>query len=127
VAIDKAALDKIISDKTRIIELVIQGTKFSVQSSEIIYSDVPVSRPTTRGGVYFADTMAYKAKVLVQDASISKMLSQAMLGPNTDFAKIQLVLGSVSLQIFANLTNYVQKSTGFDLNLVIVETTQMRP
>jgi len=122
VAIDKAALDKIISDKTRIIELVIQDTKFSVQSSEIVYSDVPVSRPTTRGGVYFADTMAYKAKVLVQDSSISKMLSQAMLGPNTDFAKIQLVLDSVPLQIFANLTSYVQKSTGFDLNLVIVET-----
>lgn len=121
-AIDKAALDKIISDKTRIIELVIQDTKFSVQSSEIVYSDVPVSRPTTRGGVYFADTMAYKAKVLVQDSSISKMLSQAMLGPNTDFAKIQLVLDSVPLQIFANLTSYVQKSTGFDLNLVIVET-----
>ncbi len=126
-AIDKAALDKIISDKTRIIELVIQDTKFSVQSSEIVYSDVPVSRPTTRGGVYFADTMAYKAKVLVQDSSISKMLSQAMLGPNTDFAKIQLVLDSVPLQIFANLTSYVQKSTGFDLNLVIVETIQMRP
>jgi len=115
-----AVLDKIIADKTKITEITIQNQKFQVEFSEIIYSDVPVSRPTTRGGVYFSDTMAYKAKILVRDNSLSKFLSQAMLGPNTEFAKIQLVSQS-PVQIFANLTNYVQKSTGFELNLVIVD------
>ena len=115
-----AVLDKIIADKTKITEMIIQNQKFQVEFSEIIYSDVPVNRPTTRGGVYFSDTMAYKAKILVRDNSLSKFLSQAMLGPNTEFAKIQLVSQS-PVQIFANLTNYVQKSTGFELNLVIVD------
>lgn len=117
----KESLDKIIAEKTKIFSIIIQGKTFPVSSSEISYTDVPVNSPTMRGGVYFSDTMTYRAKVLVGDGSISKLLSNAMLGPNTEFAKIQLVLDS-SLQIFGNLTNYVQKSTGFELNLILVET-----
>lgn len=121
-AIHKELLDKIIAEKTKIISLVMQGKTFPVESSEISYTDVPVNSPTMRGGVYFSDTMAYRAKILIRDDSLSKLLSKAMLGPNTEFAKIQLVPESVSLQIFANLTNYVQKSTGFELNMILVET-----
>jgi hypothetical protein len=118
----KEALTKIIAEKTKITSIIIQDKTFPVASSEISYTDVPVNKPTTRGGVYFSDTMAYRAKILVSDNSLSKLLSKAMLGPNTEFAKIQLVPDSVPLQIFGNLTNYVQKSTGIELNLVLVET-----
>ena len=46
-----------------------------------------------------------------------------MLGPNAEFAKIRLIQEeNPSLQILANLTNYVQKSGGFEMNLVIIET-----
>lgn len=114
-------LDKIIADGNKIVAIIIQNKRFQADYSEITYSDVPVSRPTTRGGVYFSDTMAYKAKIVISDSSVSKLLSQAMLGPNTEFAKIQLVLESDSLQVFANLNSYVQKSTGIELNLVIIE------
>jgi hypothetical protein len=114
-------LDKIIADGNKVAAIIIQNKRFRADYSEIVYSDVPVSRPTTRGGVYFSDTMAYKAKIVISDSSVSKLLSQTMLGPNTEFAKIQLVLESDSLQIFANLNSYVQKSAGFELNLVIIE------
>jgi hypothetical protein len=120
-AIHKDLIEKIIAEKTKIISIIIQGNTFPVESSEISYTDVPVNSPTMRGGVYFSDTRAYRAKILVNDYSISKLLSQAMLGPNTEFAKIQLVPDSALLQIFANLINYVQKSTGFELNLILVE------
>lgn len=120
--IHKEALDKMIAERTKIASIIIQNQTFPVVSSEISYTDVPVNSPTMRGGVYFSDTTAYRAKILVNDASISKLLSNAMLGPNTEFAKIRLVPDSASLQIFGNLTNYVQKSTGFELNMILVET-----
>ncbi|MFM7861208.1 MAG: hypothetical protein ACKO7Y_00425 [Candidatus Nitrosotenuis sp.] len=121
-AINKEIMDKLVAQKEKITHLIIQNKSFMAISSEIVFSDVPVSRPTTRGGVYFSDTTAYKAKILVTDFSISQLLSQAMLGPNTEFAKIQLVPESNSVQIIANLTNYVQKSSGIELNLTIMDT-----
>ena len=120
--IDKDLLQRLVKEKTKIAQIIIQNKKFQVESSELSYSDVPVNRPTTRGGVYFSDTMAFKAKVLVLDNVVSEVLSKTMLGPNTEFARIQLVLENTQMQIFANLTNYVQKSKGYDLNMTIVET-----
>lgn len=121
--LDKDALQKLVQNKTGISHIMVQNAKYSVDSSEIGYSDVPVNKPTTRGGVYFSDTMAFKAKVFVSDPSLSKSLSKTMLGPNAEFAKIQIIPnGYSSLQILANLTNYVQKNGGFEMNLVIVET-----
>jgi hypothetical protein len=110
-----------IQDKTPILQIVMQAKPFAVESSTLAHSEVPVSRPTTRGGVYFSDTKAFKAKVLIRDSAISEYLSKAMLGPNTEFAKIQLVPSDPKMQIFANLTNYVQKGSGFELSLTIVE------
>jgi hypothetical protein len=121
--LDKSIIENLIQNKTRMVELMVQEKKFSIDSSDLSYSDVPVNQPTTRGGVYFSDTMAFKARIMIKDPTISKSLSKVMLGPNTEFAKIQLIPdGDASVQIFANLTNYVQKSNGVELNLVVVET-----
>jgi hypothetical protein len=120
--LDKETLDSLVQNKTKIIELVIQNKKYSVDSSELIYSDIPVNRPTMRGNVYFSDMMAFKAKIFIKDSTLSESLSKTMLGPNIEFARIQLVADNTKMQIFANLTNYVQKGGGFELNLVIVET-----
>ncbi|MGQ0606783.1 MAG: hypothetical protein ACT4OD_07560 [Candidatus Nitrosotenuis sp.] len=122
-ALDKEILSAFVRNKMKISELIIQNKKYAVESSEFSYSDVPVSRPTTRGGVYFSDTMAFKAKVFVSDLRLSEVLSKTMLGPNQEFAQIELIpVANTQIQIFANLTNYVQKNTGFELNLMIVET-----
>ena len=120
--LDKTLLQRLVEQKIRITSLQIQKNSFTVEQSEITFSDVPVNRPTTRGGVYFSDTTAYKAKILIRDLSISKFLSQAMLGPNTEFADIDLTPESENFLISANLTNYVQKSSGIELNLTITDT-----
>ena len=120
-SIDNKLLEQIISNKIKIDELIIQNRNFPVMSSELNYSEVPVNKPTTRGGVYFSDTKAFKAKVVVQDKSLSSILPGLMLGPNSEFAKINLVARNFPALVFANLTNYVQKSTGFELNLTIIE------
>ena len=120
--LDKNLLQRLVEQKIRITSLQIQKNSFAVEQSEITFSDVPVNRPTIRGGVYFSDTTAYKAKILIRDLSISKFLSQAMLGPNTEFADIELTPESENLLISANLTNYVQKSSGIELSLTITDT-----
>lgn len=104
--------------------MVLGGRSCKVDKVHLSHSDVPVTRPTTRGGVYFTDKTAFKIRAHVSDDSISKMLSKTMLGPNSDFEEIQFLasVGSSTLRIFANLTNYVQKSTGLELNLVVVGT-----
>lgn len=122
-SLDKEALLRFIQDNIQISEIIIHNKKFHVDSSSVTYSDVPVSKPTTRGGVYFSDTMAFKAKVVVSDLGLSGILSKTMLGPNQEFAQIEMISNpDMKLKIFANLTNYVQKGAGFELNLVIVET-----
>ena len=120
-SLDKKLLDDLVEQKTMISEVIIGDKKFQVVSSELGYSDVPVNKPTTRGGVYFSDTRAFRAKLVIADKSVSNVLPKAMLGPNTEFAKIHLIPQNNSAQIFANLTNYVQKSSGFELNLVVIE------
>lgn len=101
---------------------------YPVDTAELRYSEVPVTKPTTRGGVYFSDKNVFKIKVKISGHDMSKTLSATMLGPNQDFKKI-LILTTVDvgsdkkeLTIFGNLINYVQKSSGFELNLVVVGT-----
>lgn len=119
--LDREFLLGLVAQKTAIQSIMIQGKTFFVDSSEITYSDVPVNRPTIRGGIYHTDTMAFKARVTISDSMISSVLSKTMLGPNQEFAQIEII-ASNKTRIFANLTNYVQKSTGYDLNLVLVDT-----
>lgn len=119
--LDREFLLGLVKEKTTIRSIIIQDKKFAVNDSQITYSDVPVSRPTTRGGVYHTDTMAFKARLTILDNTISSVLSKTMLGPNQEFAQIEVVVND-TMRIFANLTNYVQKSTGFDLNLILVDT-----
>jgi hypothetical protein len=101
---------------------------YPVDDVELRYSEVPVTKPTTRGGVYFSDRMVFKIKAKVSDYGIAKTLSSTMLGPNQDFKKI-LILTTVDvgsrkkeLTIFGNLINYVQKSSSLELNMVVVGT-----
>lgn len=119
--LDKEFLLELVRDKSKIRSIVIQDKTFLVNDSEITYSNVPVTRPTTRGGVYHTDTMAFKAHVTILDHTISLVLSKTMLGPNQEFAQIEVIVND-KMRILANLTNYVQKNSGYDLNLVLVDT-----
>lgn len=99
----------------------VHGVSYGAQAT-ITYSEVPVTKPTTRGGVYFADKMAFKIRAQIPDDSLAGLLSKTMLGPNADFERIALLVDGSGLKIFSHLTNYVQKKDGLELNLVVVDT-----
>src|SRR5690348_18450292 len=63
----------------------VEAKSYQVSKMSIVKSTIPVRKPTTRGGVYFTDTSAYKIKAVTSDIAISSEIPKLMLGPNTDF------------------------------------------
>ena len=100
---------------------------FPLISVSITNSPIPVNEPTTRGGVYFSDTFAYKMKGVVEDLSIVPLLTKKMLGPNTEFGELTITTQiddkgkPVTLEIFTNLTNSVQTPNSIELSMIIVK------
>ena len=103
-----------------------EGT-YSVTSTSITNSPIPVNEPTTRGGVYFSEKFAYKMKCVVEDLSIVPLLTKKMLGPNTEFGELKITTTiesdgkSIPIEIFTNLTNSVQTPNSIELSLIIVK------
>lgn len=101
--------------------------KYRLSDVSIVNSPTPVNSPTTRGGVYFSDTFAYKIKGIINDLSIVPLLSKTMLGPNTEFREIKITTQipnnnkKMNLSIFTNLTNSVQSSSQIELNMILVK------
>ncbi len=126
--IDKTLLFELAKNTGQQYTVKINGAKYDVNEIELSYVETPVSRPMTRGGVYFSDKMGFKIKANLSDVSIAKSLSKTMLGPNTDFEQIQFLTMinhngvTKQLKIFANLTSYVQKMDSIELNLMVVGT-----
>ena len=104
----------------------LDSQKYPLSDVSVVNSPIPVNSPTTRGGVYFSDTFAYKIKGIVNDLSIVPLLSKTMLGPNTEFGEIKITTEitsddkKITLAIFTNLTNSVQSSSKIELNMIIV-------
>ena len=99
--------------------------KIPLTSVKIIKSDTPVNKPTIRGGVYFSDKEVYRIIGKTSDLSIIPMLSGTMLGPNTEFQRLEInstwddnKRGAV---LVVNLTNTAQKSSELELYFVIIE------
>ena len=92
----------------------------------ITNSTVPINEPTIRGGVYFSDKSAYKMRGVIKDLLAAPLLTDKMLGPNTEFAEIKISTqikvdgATMNLEIFTNLTNTVQTLDSIELNMVIV-------
>lgn len=98
---------------------------YQIQSIFIAKSTIPVRKPTTRGGVYFTDTTAYKVKATTDDQSIIPEMPRLMLGPNTDFVPI-LLKTAVSVKdkenqvtLVTHLTNAVNTKEKVELNLIV--------
>ena len=98
---------------------------YSLNHLSVTKSKIPVRRPTTRGGVYFSDTTAYKVKASTKDLSVIREIPKVMLGPNTDFKPIQI---KASLQLdgttravtlVTHLTNAMNSKTMVELNLIV--------
>ena len=62
-----------------------EGNSFRINEIEVFQTDNPITEPTTRGGVYFAEKKELKVQATILDTKCFKTLSKAMLGPNKDF------------------------------------------
>ncbi|HJW20376.1 MAG TPA: hypothetical protein VJ571_07465 [Candidatus Nitrosotalea sp.] len=103
----------------------VEEKSYSIQKLSIVKSTIPVRKPTTRGGVYFTDTMAYKIKAVTQDLLISTEIPKLMLGPNTDFKpiliKTMLTVDGAEhpVTLTVHLTNAVNTKEHVELNLIV--------
>ena len=71
-------LQKIIQENKTEFNLLISDKIFKIDEIEIFENENPVTKPTTRGGVYFSDIKEMKVKVTLSDTSITKNISKAM-------------------------------------------------
>ena len=107
--------------------LYVNDQTYSISSTFISNSPIPVNEPTTRGGVYFSDKFAYKMKCVVEDLSIIPLLTKKMLGPNTKFGELKIMTQielngkPISVEIFTNLINSVQTPESIELSMIIVK------
>ena len=85
-------------------------------------TDNPITEPTTRGGVYFAEMKEWRVEATIFDTSISKHLSKAMLGPNKDFLDITLhtiIENGQKILLVTNLKNSMQNASKIILYLTL--------
>ena len=105
----------------------INETSFPITDVLITNSPAPVNEPTTRGGVYFSDKFAYKMKGVIKDLSVIPLLTEKMLGPNTEFGELKITTQinsdntTINLEIFTNLTNSVQTPDSVELSMIILK------
>ena len=81
-------LQELVKKNSTSFRMLIGDKSFSINEINIFKTDNPITEPTTRGGVYFAELKELKIQATIHDTSISKYLSKAMLGPNKDFLDI---------------------------------------
>jgi len=103
----------------------VEAKSYQVSKMSVVKSTIPVRKPTTRGGVYFTDTSAYKIKAVTSDIAISSEIPKLMLGPNTDFkpffVKTELTVGDTRqpVTLTVHLTNAVNTKDHVELNLIV--------
>ena len=108
--------------------LYLEDKPFKLEDVDISESSTPLTKPNTRGGVYFSDTHVFKIKGVVNDLSIIPFLSKSMLGPNPQFQDLKIKTKLLQndppkeLTILAHLTNSFQTSNHLELIMTIVET-----
>ena len=100
---------------------------FPLSNVEIINSSAPLSKPNTRGGIYFSDTSVFKIVGTTNDLSILPLLSKSMLGPNSQFQELEIVTiipqnnHSKNVSIYTNLTSSMKASSHLELSMNIVD------
>jgi len=101
-------------------KLLISNKIFKINKIKVFENENPVTEPTTRGGVYFSDIKEIKVQATISDSSITKYLSNAMLGPNKTFLDILIeaeIKDNQKISLVTNLTNTIQNSSEIILYL----------
>ena len=123
---DEKELQKIIEAHSSDFKICIESESFSVDAIKIVQTDNPITEPTTRGGVYFAEMKEWRVEATIFDTAISKHLSKTMLGPNKDFLDIILstdIENNQKLSLVTNLKNSMQNAEKIILYLTLKDAT----
>ena len=115
-------LQEIVHKNSSNFKMLIGEDSFVVNEIKVFQTENPITKPTTRGGVYFAELKELKVQATILDTSVSKHLSKAMLGPNKDFLDITLQGDSKDgqkISLVTNLTNSMQNASKVVLYLTL--------
>ena len=115
-------LQKIVEKNSTNFNILIGENSFTINEIKIFQTDNPITEPTTRGGVYFAELKELKIEAEILDKSITKHLTKAMLGPNKDFLDIILeakIQDEQKISLVTNLTNSMQNASKIVLYLTL--------
>ena len=115
-------LQKLVENYSTDFNMLIGVNSFGINKIKIFQTDNPITKPTTRGGVYFAELKEWKIEATVLDTSITKHLSKTMLGPNKDFLDIILearIQDNQKISLVTNLTNSIQNTSKIILYLTL--------
>ena len=109
--------------------LKLENENIVLKNVKLMKSFAPVKKPSIRGGVYFSEKEIFKISAILYDASLLPKFSMYMLGPNSEFKKMQIIVKNFLedehqiFSIFTNLTNSIQSSNSIELNMKIIETS----
>ena len=126
--IDEKILSKLTEANDTKYSLYLDGKEYRLEQVNMAKSSIPVRKPTTRGGVYFSDTTAYKIKASTNDLSLIPLISKVMLGPNTDFKPLEIKTNlnidgkRHDVILTTHLTNTMNSSTKLELHLIVDKT-----
>ena len=115
-------LQKIVEENDTKFNLLLDNKIFKINEIKVFENENPVTKPTTRGGVYFSDVKEMKVQVVISDTSVTKHLSNAMLGPNKTFLDILVeaeIEDNLKISLVTNLTNTIQSSSKIILYFLI--------
>ena len=115
-------LQELVQENKLDFKIIIESNSFRINEVEVFQTDNPITEPTTRGGVYFAEMKELKVQATILDPNISKHLSKAMLGPNKDFLDIELsakIDNDKEICLITNLTNSMQNASKVVLYLTL--------
>ena len=115
-------LQEIVHRNSSNFKMLIGEDSFVVNEIKVFQTENPITEPTTRGGVYFAELKELKVQATILDTSVSKHLSKAMLGPNKDFLDIRLQgdnKDGQKISLITNLTNSMQNASKVVLYLTL--------
>ena len=115
-------LQEIVEKSSSDFKIIIEDKSFIVDEIKMLQTDNPITEPTTRGGVYFAEMKEWRVEATIFDTSISKHLSKAMLGPNKDFLDITLhtiIENGQKILLVTNLKNSMRNTSKIILYLTL--------
>ncbi len=108
--------------------LEIQNKFYPLENVFVSKSNTPLRKSASQSRDYHFDMYYFKINATIDDLSIESLLTNARLGPNTEFedlkinTKLQINNSLKNIVIIANLTNRMQSGSKIQLTMMIIGT-----